>query len=91
MLAAAEVPSGKIYDIADIVRDVHYQARGMLETHHLPDGATLKLPGIVPKLLGTPGVTRWLGPSLGAHTEEVLRAVNYTDQDIERLRADGVI
>jgi formyl-CoA transferase len=91
VLALAEVPSGKIYDVADIVRDVHYQARGMLETHRLSDGAALKLPGIVPKLSDTPGTTRWLGPALGAHTEEVLRALGYTDPDIEQLRAEGVI
>ncbi|HTO45517.1 MAG TPA: CoA transferase, partial [Burkholderiales bacterium] len=90
-LAAAEVPSGKIYDIADIVRDVHFQARGMLETHRLPDGANVKLPGIVPKLSDTPGATRWVGPSLGEHTEEVLRALGHAEQDIARLRAAGVI
>ncbi|HTS54205.1 MAG TPA: CaiB/BaiF CoA-transferase family protein [Burkholderiales bacterium] len=91
VLASAEVPSGKIYDIADIARDVHYQTRNMLETQRLPDGATLKLPGVVPKLSDTPGGTRWLGPVLGAHTDDVLRTLGYTDRDIERLRAEGVI
>ena len=38
VLARAQVPAGKIYDVADIVRDVHYQARGMLEQHRLEDG-----------------------------------------------------
>ena len=91
VLAQAEVPSGKIYDIADIVRDVHYRARNMLERHTLPDGAQIKLPGIVPKLSATPGTTRWLGPALGAHTEEVLTGLGYTAGDIERLRAEGVV
>lgn len=91
VLAQAEVPSGKIYDIADIVRDAHYQAREMLERHALPDGAQIKLPGIVPKLSATPGATHWLGPALGAHTEEVLAGVGYTARDIERLRDEGVV
>ena len=91
ILAQAEVPSGKIYDVADIARDVHYQARGMLEQHRLEDGTPIKLPGIVPKLSSTPGQTRWLGPKLGAHTEEVLRGIGYSTEDIGALRAQRVI
>ena len=91
ILARAEVPSGKIYDVADIARDVHYQARGMLEQHRLEDGTPIKLPGIVPKLSSTPGQTRWLGPKLGAHTEEVLRGIGYSTEDIGALRAQRVI
>jgi formyl-CoA transferase len=91
ILAQAEVPAGKIYDVADIVRDVHYQARGMLEQHRLADGTPLKLPGIVPKLSETPGRTRWLGPELGAHTDEVLAQLGYDANDIATLRAQGVV
>jgi formyl-CoA transferase len=90
-LADAEVPAGKIYDIADMVRDVHYQARGMLEQHHLADGTPIKLPGIVPKLSADPGQTRWLGPELGEHTDEVLSALGYTATQLAQLRHEGVI
>jgi formyl-CoA transferase len=91
VLSHAEVPAGKIYDIADIVRDVHYQARGMLEQHRLPDGTPIKLPGIVPKLSDAPGVTRWLGPALGQHTDEVLQRAGYASAEIAQLRGAGVI
>jgi formyl-CoA transferase len=91
VLARAQVPSGKIYDIADIARDVHYQARGMLEQHQLVDGTPIKLPGILPKLSDTPGGTRWLGPRLGAHTEEVLGGLGYSAQDIAALRQAGAV
>ncbi|WP_129782177.1 CaiB/BaiF CoA transferase family protein [Peristeroidobacter soli] len=72
ILERAEVPVGKIYSAADIAADEHYQARGMLEEHVLADGQRVMLPGIVPKLSATPGRTRWLGPTLGEHTAEVL-------------------
>src|SRR5215831_8133686 len=91
VLAHAEVPSGKIYDVADIARDVHYQARGMIEQHRLADSTPIKLPGIVPKLSDTPGATRWVGPALGAHTEAVLAEIGYTAADIAALREARVI
>ena len=90
VLEAAEVPSGRIYSIADIVADMHYQARGMVERHKLGD-AELLLPGIVPKLSQTPGETRWIGPRLGEHTDEVLGSLGYSAADIARLRAGGAI
>jgi formyl-CoA transferase len=91
VLGAAEVPSAKIYDIADIVADPHYQARGMIETLRLPDGQELLAPGIVPKLSETPGTTEWPGPELGAHTSEVLAKLGYDAEQLAQLRAGGVI
>ncbi len=91
VLDAADVPSGKIYDIADIVNDLHYRARGMIEEAHLPSGAHVKIPGVVPKLSETPGATRWLGPELGEHTRSVLNALGYDDKQISELRKKGAV
>ena len=78
-LERADVPSGRVYDAEDIVNDMHYDARGMIEQWHLPDGRPMKIPGIVPKLSDTPGATRWLGPTLGQHTAEVLGRLGYDE------------
>jgi formyl-CoA transferase len=91
VLGEAEVPSGSIYNIQDIVRDVHYQARDMIQQHKLDDGDEISLPGIVPKLTETPGETKWLGPKLGEHTQEILRAIGYSDARQTQLRNTGVI
>ena len=50
------------------------------------------MPGIVPKLEGTPGQVRFAGPALGEHTDEVYREVlGKTDEELAALRRDGVI
>lgn len=91
ILDKAEVPAGKIYDIADIANDPHYQAREMIRQFQLPDGQPLKLPGIVPKLSRTPGEIRWVGPQLGAHTAEILSSLGYDEAAQAALKAQEVI
>jgi len=91
MLDEAQVPNGKIYSIADIARDPQYLAREMIRQFTLKDGTPLKLPGIVPKLSATPGDVNWVGPELGAHTEEVLSAHGYDAAAIAQLRQQQVI
>jgi formyl-CoA transferase len=57
----------------------------------LPDGTVVDFPGIVPKLSETPGATKWLGPTLGEHVEEVLASIGITGAALDELRAEGVI
>ncbi len=90
-LEAAEVPAGRIYNVADIVADPHYQARGMILDADLPGGATVKMPGIVPKLSETPGSVNWQGPALGEHTDSVLGELGMSAADIAQLKHSGVV
>ncbi|MBT1258991.1 CaiB/BaiF CoA-transferase family protein [Pseudomonas pergaminensis] len=90
-LEAAEVPAGRIYSVADIVSDPHYQARDMLLNAELPGGVSVKMPGIVPKLSDTPGGVNWQGPSLGQHTDEILGSLGLAGADIQRLKTSGVV
>jgi len=86
-LSDAQVPSGKIYSMADIASDAQYLARDMIRQVTLADGTALKVPGIVPKLSETPGDIDWVGPALGEHTEAVLAAHGYGRAEIAALRA----
>ncbi len=90
-LERAGVPAGRIYSVADIVADPHYQARDMLLPAVLPGGVTVKMPGIVPKLSDTPGEVRWQGPTLGEHTDAVLAQLGVSAAGIRRLREEGVV
>ncbi|MGF6776724.1 CaiB/BaiF CoA transferase family protein [Paraburkholderia sp. GAS334] len=90
-LEQAQVPAGRIYSIADIVADPHYQAREMLLQASLPDGTPVKMPGIVPKLSDTPGEVHWPGPALGEHTGSVLADLGFSPLEIEQLRSEGAV
>lgn len=92
VLEKADVPSGPIYNAADIVNDPHYQAREMFEDVAIGEGDTVKLPTFVPKLSETPGGTSWVGPALGAHNQEVYGGLlGMSAEEIAQLQADGVI
>ncbi len=91
ILEQAAVPSGRIYTAADIHKNEHYRARGMIEPAELPDGTPVELPGIVPKLSQTPGRTQWVGPALGEHTAEILAGLGLAREQIQRLREEQVI
>jgi crotonobetainyl-CoA:carnitine CoA-transferase CaiB-like acyl-CoA transferase len=91
ILKAADVPVSKIYSVRDMLQDPQFLARQMFEQHLFRDGTPVKLPAVTPKLSETPGGTRWMGPALGEHTEEVLQALGYSASEIAGLRHDGVL
>lgn len=90
-LEGAAVPAGRIYTVADIAADPHYQARGMLQQVTLPDGRQVAVPGICPKLSVTPGQHRRNAPALGQDSDAVLRDLGLTAEQIARLRAQGIV
>lgn len=90
-LEQARVPAGPIYNVADMFSDPHFAARGLFETV-AAGGRPLTIPAIVPKLSATPGATRWAGPELGAHNEEIFRGwLGLSADELVRLRAEGVV
>jgi formyl-CoA transferase len=90
-LEGAEVPAGRIYTVADIAADPHYRARGMLQQVQLPDGRTIDVPGICPKLSATPGGHRRNAPALGEDSDAVLQELGLTGEQIGMLRERGIV
>ena len=90
-LDAAAVPAGRIYTVADIAADPHYQARGMLASVRMDDGSTLAVPGIVPKMSATPGQHRRNAPTLGQDTDGVLRELGLSPEQIQGLKDKGIV
>lgn len=89
-LEAAEVPAGPIYNVADMVTDPHFLARGLFETVEI-NGKPLKIPAILPKLAETPGTTDWPGPELGSHNMEVFGGLlGLNTAELATLKGQGV-
>jgi formyl-CoA transferase len=91
ILGEARVPAGKVYTAKDIAEDPHYRARGMILTQQTREGYEVEVPGIVPKLMGTPGSVRSAAPRLGEDTDAVLREIGLTEDQIAALRARKVV
>lgn len=90
-LEDSRVPVGPIYNVEDMLADEHFEARGLFEQVEI-NGRPLKIPAIMPKLKRTPGATQWSGPTLGEHTQSVLKeTLNLNDEDIGALKEKGVI
>lgn len=87
----AGVPAGKSYDAADIASDPHYRARDMILDATLPDGSTVQVPGIVPKLGQTPGQITRSAPELGQHTAEVLESLGISAAQQADWKQRGII
>jgi crotonobetainyl-CoA:carnitine CoA-transferase CaiB-like acyl-CoA transferase len=62
----------------------------LVEIEH-PEAGMLKMAGIPYELSETPASIRLAPPTLGQHTDEVLREIGRTDDDIRMLRESGVI
>jgi len=90
-LDKVSVPAGRIYTVADIAADPHYQARGMLDEVRMDDGSLLAVPGIVPKLSRTPGGHRRNAPEIGQDTDAVLREMGLSAAQIQALKDKGIV
>ncbi|MGW0634173.1 CaiB/BaiF CoA transferase family protein [Nocardia salmonicida] len=87
----AEAAVAPIYTAADVLSDPQFRALGSIIT--LPDDelGQVRMQNILFRLSETPGEIRWTGPTLGAHTDEVLGRYGVDASDIAELRTAGVI
>jgi crotonobetainyl-CoA:carnitine CoA-transferase CaiB-like acyl-CoA transferase len=90
-LESARVPSGPIYNVADMFADPHFNARGLFEEVDV-NGRALKIPAMVPKLSETPGRTDWAGPEIGAFNAEVYgELLGLGEAEIRDLENKGIL
>ena len=88
----ARLPCGPIKSVAEVLDDdPHVKAREMVvELEHPTIGKTKAL-GVPIKLSETPGAVTLPAPTLGQHSVQILIELGYSPEEIEALRAAGVI
>ncbi|MFV0298170.1 MAG: CaiB/BaiF CoA transferase family protein [Hyphomicrobiaceae bacterium] len=92
IMVPTNVPFGGIYTASDIASDPHFAARDNIA--RVPDRelGEVVMPGVVPRLEGTPGRIAFAGEDIGAHNDEIYRGLlGKTDEELKALQAEGII
>jgi crotonobetainyl-CoA:carnitine CoA-transferase CaiB-like acyl-CoA transferase len=91
LFETSNLTASPVYDIADITKDPHVVARGILVDVPDPELGGVRMVAPTPRLGASPAAVRWPGPALGAHNDEVYGALGIDDAQLEALRRDGII
>ena len=90
-LDQVNIPSSKIYTIADIAADEQYRERKAVTEVEDPHFGTVLHPGVVPVVAGQDrdAQIRWTGPEVGQHTSDVLGELLGLDEAAIVARRDS--
>jgi formyl-CoA transferase len=91
-LHEAGVPAGLIYTAQDMLADPHFQARQAIVRLVHQQLGDFPMQNVAPRLSGTPGAIRWLGPELGQHNDDIYgRLLGVDEAQREQLASQGII
>ncbi len=90
-LNTAGVPSGPILSIDQVFTNEQVQHLGLATPIEHPEIGSIEVLGSPVTLSRTPGGVRTPTPEKGEHSEEILRDLGLSAEDIHRLREDEVV
>jgi crotonobetainyl-CoA:carnitine CoA-transferase CaiB-like acyl-CoA transferase len=91
LFETTNLTASPVYDVADIAKDPHVVARGILVDVADAQLGAVRMTAPTPRLTATPATIRWPGPALGSHNGEVYAEVGIDEAELENLKREGII
>ncbi|TAK59055.1 MAG: hypothetical protein EPO22_10545 [Dehalococcoidia bacterium] len=91
VLDAAGVPAGPLKFTEELLEDPQVLENDFVTTVDHPIMGPVRMHGPMLQMSETPLAVQGPSPTLGEHTDDVLRELGYDDACIERLRSAGVL
>jgi formyl-CoA transferase len=75
-----------------VAKDPHFRERGSVFTVDDPELGPFTMQGVFPRVPDDPATIRWTAKeAVGSHTDEVLKEIGYSADQLAALRQDKVI
>jgi formyl-CoA transferase len=92
ILVVHEAAAAPVYDVSDVCKDPHFQARGSIVEIPDQDIGSLKMQAPTPRLSRTPGEIYFTGPHLGEHNRDIyVDFLGLSEERFDSLRQKEVI
>ncbi|MDQ3404364.1 MAG: CoA transferase [Actinomycetota bacterium] len=88
---AAQAAISRVYDVRGVLDDPQYAALGTVRTVDDDELGQIKMQNVLFRMSETPGAIRWPGRWHGADTEEVLKTIGVTPEQLTALRESGIV
>lgn len=86
-----DIPAGAILSLEDALNQPQIKHRNSLTEVEVEDIGKIKIFNITAKFSKSPGAVETPPPKLSQHTNEILKSLGYSDEQIAELKQEGVI
>jgi crotonobetainyl-CoA:carnitine CoA-transferase CaiB-like acyl-CoA transferase len=90
-LDSRSIPCSRIHTVADFTKEEQMQALNLLTPFPHPEIPELRLVDMPLSLDGKRALHQLPPPLLGSHTNEILTALGYDEEQINDLRKKGIV
>lgn len=90
-LNSSGVPSGEILSLGDALAQEQIEHRNTFSSVNIEGIGEVKLFNLTAKFDKTPGLVETPPPHLSQHSEEILKELGYSDDDINEFKSLGVV